>query len=508
MQDPFADKSNSKLQREVQIWMAGLACLLIAFMYLAVKRMAGSGDEIPAHILQSGVAHVTAPIEHDPDAPQLLKPPKLMSVPAISANRFSSKSISTPVPDSKNKSGFSFPNHRKPTATFTNAAPKPAEATRSRGDRQFAHPQPTFTAPAKLKSALPDVDADAEALGRRRAKQLAAMTSGLPKRLNQIQSSIKQASAELPVDSSPAQEDARPENNGLVPVKSFPAQPIAIKSIVKAPTVGASIAPQPIVESSHPVIPLVAKAPKIKPIRQPDRPPTALVDSQTRVPASPISVEPAKVTEAANAFRPLATPAFSDTTNSLPVAKSIPATEPTSAPAVATKTVADSAMQELKPLRPAVPKKQIKPIIVRSQQDRIAKQHVVVAGDSFFTIAQQHYGDGQWFRALRSANQALIASHDGLQAGMSLSIPSTEELARQFPDQAFQAVAQQPTEAQRRIYVTQAGDTLFDIARRKIGQGSRFSDIIRANEFSLPAQIRASDELPADLRLVLPESSL
>ena len=153
--------------------------------------------------------------------------------------------------------------------------------------------------------------------------------------------------------------------------------------------------------------------------------------------------------------------------------------------------------------KPVEIEKPVKPIPDPSPK---LKRHVVQAGDSFFTIAQQYYGDAQWFRALRLANHSVAGGE--LPVGVSLVIPTTAELTRQFPEYALRTAVQQPTEAEQRIYVTQAGDTLFDIARRKTGQGSRFSEIIGSNELRLPTQIRASDQLPEGLHLVLPESSL
>ena len=503
MQDPFADKSNNRLQREVQVWMAGLACLLVAFLYLAVKRMAGPNDEIPAHILQSGVAHVTAPIERDPDSSKLLNAPKLSRAPSIPDARFASKSVSNPIPKRRAQPSFNFPSQREPARTFSSAPkpmmPKTNAAPQSRPNDQFPLPQPKMVAAPKSKSPAAKTEADAEALGRRRARQLAAMTSGLPKRLNQIQSSIQQASAELPAKVSSFPEKTTRKDNSFAPAK-FPPLPIA-----KDPDVAKPDAAQPTVESSHPVKPIGNESFPIKPSLRPAPQPDAHLDKRPSAIPRPAEKKPERIAPTPNAFQPM------PPVKPLPTASSLQAKEPSAA----LKPSATRVNRMPKPLRPAAVEQP--PSAENQSTDTVrrlpatpvsSKQHIVQAGDSFFTIAQQHYGDGQWFRALRLANQSLIENHDGLQAGMSLSIPTTEELARQFPDQAFRSAAQQPSEAQRRIYETQAGDTLFDIARRKTGQGARFSEIIEANKFLLPAQIRASDKLPADLRLVLPESTL
>ena len=483
MQDPFADNSKQKLYREAQAWMAVLACLMIAFLYLAVKRMTGSADQIPEHILQSGVAHVTAPIEYDPNLRLVPARPNLKSVPQIPTNTNSSGDL------------ISAPRVRSnstPANIFSQPAPKRNIVAESFPVPQQPAPKPTFEAPVKLATAESDDDAAAEAIGRERVKQLAALTSGLPKRLNRIQSSIKRTTAELPVE-FPSPDDNRfapiassksaSESLGHPPVAT-PAKPIPLEPIVEK-----TIAESPTVEKVIPAKPIPAEPFSFKPIPLPD----------------PQTTETEKVTiekPSENSFVPV------------PVVKRLPK------PMLSKNSAAIHSQSTPKPKPKLALKPQPKPLPKAESPENVdslkqlqhasptSPQHIVETGDSFFTIAQQHYGDGQWFRALHLANQALVKDVDVLPAGLSLSIPSTEELARRFPDQAVRNAASQPTEAQRRIYVTQAGDTLFDIARRKTGQGAQFSEIIRQNEFVLPTKIGASDWLPAGLRLVLPESTL
>ena len=368
MQDPFADQSNNRLQREVQVWMAGLACLLIAFMYLAVKRMAGPNNEIPPHILQSGVAHVTAPIEHDPDSPQLLNPPKLPSAPPIPSAGFSAKSLSSPK--QRTQPGFSLPNRRKPRAAVTNTPkpmlpksliPKQGDVPQPKRNEHFAFPKPKFVATPDSKNTPAAIDADAEALGRRRAKQLAAMTSGLPNRLNQIQSSIKQASAELPTESSTTQEEKPAESNSFVPVKSFPAQTVTLNPNVVTPN-----RLQPTIESSHPVKPVDTQSlsesfsikPAFKPVPQPGAQSSARPSAIPRPSdiARPKEIEPAKVTATTNSFQPLHAARPSTIVNSLPTRKPLPASE----------TVATRATRTPEPLRPAASKTQTSNPVGRS----------------------------------------------------------------------------------------------------------------------------------------------
>ena len=454
-------------------------CLLVAFLYLAIKRLNGPESEIPDHILQSSVAHVP-PIEYDRAEILSPKPPRLSSVPPIRSGSFptsvsANPKLSRTKPEPLTRPDFGSSGRSISSNQFSSVSPKSTEAA---GLNKVPLP---FPKPAKIEVKDLDVakaDGKADAVGRERAKQLAALTSGLPERLNQIHSSVKRATAELPPEAVAAESNPPVVDNGFVPTSPFksairsPLKPIVeppIKFVNKEPIKAVKlILVQPAAKNSIASEPLVA-SPALSPIPSPTVP---------RIPRVPVEERPES-----NAFVPL------------------PSLRPSSAPVPKVAVKAPRVAMPIKPVRQ--PLENVKPVKPRPE----LKRHVVQAGDSFFTIAQQYYGDAQWFRALRFANQS-VADGGELSVGVSLVIPTTEELTKQFPEYALRTAAEQPSEAEQRIYVTQAGDTLFDIARRKTGQGSRFSEIIGSNELRLPAEIRASDQLPEGLRLVLPESSL
>ena len=480
MQDPFADKSNNNYQREVQMWMTVLMCLLVAFLYLAIKRMNGPENEIPDYVLQSGVTHVP-PTEFDRAETLPPKSSYLSSVSPIRSGSFPTNVIREPKQivklDPIKKPDFGFANQPSTSNRLPKVAPKPTAAARL-NNASLPFPKPTFVKSEKV----PTVGKAVDAVGRERAKQLAALTSGLPERLNQIHSSVKRATAELPSEAVAADDNPPEVDNGFVPTSPFkPPIRSPLKPIVAPPKKFVNTEPnkprkpipvQPAAKNSFASEPLV-NSPALAPI------PNATVP---RIPRVPI-----KKNLKSNVFVPL--PSLRPNTAVVPTV------------AVEVPTVPMPVEPVSKPLEHV---KSVKPVANPSPE---LKRHVVQAGESFFTIAQQYYGDAQWFRALRLANQS-VASGGELPVGVSLVIPTTAELTSQFPEYALRTAAEQPSDAEQRIYMTQAGDTLFDIARRKTGQGSRFSEIIGNNELRLPAQIRASDQLPEGLRLVLPESSL
>ena len=146
------------------------------------------------------------------------------------------------------------------------------------------------------------------------------------------------------------------------------------------------------------------------------------------------------------------------------------------------------------------------------------KTYVAKPGDSFWSIATEQYGDGRLFDALYRWNKRRVKSFDDLPVGTELDIPTKIELARRWPDlcpsdqkpsegQTFgdQTVAVYDAALTERLYTTQEGDTLFEIAAKKLGQASRYVDIMAKNDQRLPSDINHSVPLQPGLRLVLPE---
>ena len=58
----------------------------------------------------------------------------------------------------------------------------------------------------------------------------------------------------------------------------------------------------------------------------------------------------------------------------------------------------------------------------------------------------------------------------------------------------------------QRLYETRAGDTLFDIARQKLAQASRYVEIIELNRTRLQPGTNQLTPLPAGVQLILPVS--
>ncbi|QDU97859.1 LysM peptidoglycan-binding domain-containing protein [Lignipirellula cremea] len=128
--------------------------------------------------------------------------------------------------------------------------------------------------------------------------------------------------------------------------------------------------------------------------------------------------------------------------------------------------------------------------------------------DSFWMISERAYGTGVYFKALYQHNRDQFPYPDRLPTGAPLQIPPLAELQVLYPDLCPEPEAAAPKEnvlpeaTRRRLYSVRNGDTLYEIARRELGEGSRWTDIYRLNQAKLGDRY---DNLPVDMQLVLPE---
>jgi nucleoid-associated protein YgaU len=145
--------------------------------------------------------------------------------------------------------------------------------------------------------------------------------------------------------------------------------------------------------------------------------------------------------------------------------------------------------------------------------------------DSFWSIAQSNYGDGRFFRALYEANRRIVPGFENLTEGVELNLPTADELCERYPDlcpsdavrkndpwrTTPDKLMEDLTEAcecdlDQRLYETRQGDTLFGIARRQLGQASRYVELIELNQFRIDDNVTHETELPLGIQLLLPEN--
>lgn len=125
------------------------------------------------------------------------------------------------------------------------------------------------------------------------------------------------------------------------------------------------------------------------------------------------------------------------------------------------------------------------------------------ADESLWGIAAEAYGDGRLFRALYEANRPQIPDPNRLAPGTELRVPGIETLLAEFR-QHVPADLLPLEEHSPGIYITQQGDSLFQVAGQQLGQASRFNELLKLNQSSLPLDITHLSPLPVGMRLKLP----
>jgi LysM repeat protein len=99
-------------------------------------------------------------------------------------------------------------------------------------------------------------------------------------------------------------------------------------------------------------------------------------------------------------------------------------------------------------------------------------EYTVRRGDSLWKIAEEHLGDGMRFREIVALNQAVLPPNpDFIDPGMVLRLPSDAE----------PAIEETEEPRAEETYVVDPGDTLWDIAEEKLGEGERYPEVFEAS---------------------------
>ncbi len=115
--------------------------------------------------------------------------------------------------------------------------------------------------------------------------------------------------------------------------------------------------------------------------------------------------------------------------------------------------------------------------------------HVVVAGESLFTIARKYYGSGKDWRRIADANPGV--DPDRIKVGARLVIPAASaEVAASPPRNAPREDAPPAPAAGPKTYVVEKGDSLYKIAQKFYGNGNDWRRIRDANSMKDGWEVR------------------
>ncbi|MGY8748714.1 MAG: hypothetical protein ACKVHR_11765 [Pirellulales bacterium] len=130
-------------------------------------------------------------------------------------------------------------------------------------------------------------------------------------------------------------------------------------------------------------------------------------------------------------------------------------------------------------------------------------------GDTYWSVSEKAYQDGRYFRALFRYNQSMHADYE-LIPGLELITPAKSELEERWPEECPIATKAMPPTTTKgsggstAYHVTSNGDTLFEIARQKLNQASRFVELYQLNPNKVGNNVQPDSPLPGGLILKLP----
>jgi len=125
-----------------------------------------------------------------------------------------------------------------------------------------------------------------------------------------------------------------------------------------------------------------------------------------------------------------------------------------------------------------------------STENGNAKEHVVVKGETLWSISEDYYGSGYNWVDVKKANGL---TSEVIEVGQKLTVPS---IASKEPTSTKKVVTIEKVEAiSGDTYTVVKGDCLWDIAVRTYGDGFRWTEIAKVNKLVNPGLIHSGNIL-------------
>ena len=548
MADPFRPNAKSQLLREAQVGLSIVAILLVLLVYVAFYRLTGRGRHIPNHVRNAPVAQVVWPQNDKPIATREIE---------MTAQEF--RDTRMPKPNLVARSGSKIA-----ALSPTDSADTKIQASQS-SLRSTYQIQPSTASMAEVKTSRPNTQLENPNFSPD-SKSAGKMRTGKKLVPSIVADSLEPNSAsDFPIPKTPRLVKA-PETIGFSGTKAIHPKEVESVASVKSPqALKAAKSLVPIEPTNKPLANPPANPPNdpfmIKDLDD------SRIDSKVKLASLeddgnqfraelPVAIEVASLKSAptvdsksrefqpiqprkdstgskskglsdfvalknnSNALRPqpenhgsFINPALApsqpvaDRGNDPVLAKRLPRLQS------ASKSPADKTLFKEKQEENREEKQEKKQTKEQFRQSTLSKrEYVTKAGDNFWSIAQSIYNDGRYFRALYKYNEPKVPDFDSLETGTIIGTPAKEDLVKLWPDlcpaaEAIQvAQNQNATELQNGpIYITRRGDTVFDIARQRLGQASRYSEILNLNQIGLGQEVSHLTPLEKGVRIVMPK---
>ena len=113
--------------------------------------------------------------------------------------------------------------------------------------------------------------------------------------------------------------------------------------------------------------------------------------------------------------------------------------------------------------------------------------HTVAEGESLWAIAEQKYGKGHLYTLIEKANG--LTADENLSIGRKLTLPAPPKSTASTKTPA-RTPSTPATKPGFESYTIEDGDTLYDIAEERLGNGLRWTEIQEANPNLDPSSLR------------------
>jgi nucleoid-associated protein YgaU len=130
--------------------------------------------------------------------------------------------------------------------------------------------------------------------------------------------------------------------------------------------------------------------------------------------------------------------------------------------------------------------------VTAPKQKAKPRTYIVQPGDTFWTVAEDLYGDGMLWEELWKANKKRFPRKDVLKEGATIIVPDIEKSGVKLPlASTSRGMAPNGT----RHYVVQPGDCLGTISQDFYGTAKKWRMILEANNLEDETSLRAGMEI-------------
>lgn len=131
-------------------------------------------------------------------------------------------------------------------------------------------------------------------------------------------------------------------------------------------------------------------------------------------------------------------------------------------------------------------------VLEEGGQTATLNEHVVVKGETLWSIAESSYGSGYNWVDIKKANNL---TSDSIEVGQKLVIPENITVSQPTTTEKAETTNLKSATIQGETYTVVKGDNLWNIAVRAYGDGYKWTEIAKANKLTNPDIIHAGNVL-------------